>query len=84
MATSYVNERITFFSFFFCLLTLLRYSHGVSSPGRHVRTRLYFTSESHLHSLLTVLRFGGLVEVLSLEQIITVIFYFICISFIVI
>lgn len=22
-----------------------RYSHGVSSPGRHVRTRLYFTSE---------------------------------------
>ncbi|XP_032790901.1 inositol hexakisphosphate and diphosphoinositol-pentakisphosphate kinase 2 isoform X1 [Daphnia magna] len=39
-----------------------RYSHGVSSPGRHVRTRLYFTSESHIHSLLTVLRFGGLVE----------------------
>lgn len=40
-----------------------RYSHGVSSPGRHVRTRLYFTSESHLHSLLTVLRYGGLVKV---------------------
>ncbi len=40
-----------------------RYSHGVSSPGRHVRTRLYFTSESHLHSLLTVLRCGGLVQV---------------------
>uniref|UniRef100_A0A0K8T052 Inositol hexakisphosphate and diphosphoinositol-pentakisphosphate kinase n=1 Tax=Lygus hesperus TaxID=30085 RepID=A0A0K8T052_LYGHE len=39
-----------------------RYSHGVSSPGRHVRTRLYFTSESHLHSLLTVLRFGGLLS----------------------
>lgn len=39
-----------------------RYSHGVSSPGRHVRTRLYFTSESHLHSLLNVLRFGGLVK----------------------
>jgi inositol-hexakisphosphate/diphosphoinositol-pentakisphosphate 1-kinase len=37
-----------------------RYSHGVSSPGRHVRTRLYFTSESHVHSLLTVLRHGGL------------------------
>jgi len=37
-----------------------RYSHGVSSPGRHVRTRLYFTSESHIHSLLTVLRYGGL------------------------
>ena len=41
-----------------------RYSYGVSSPGRHVRTRLYFTSESHLHSLLTVLRCGGLVEVI--------------------
>lgn len=37
-----------------------QYSHGVSSPGRHVRTRLYFTSESHLHSLLTVLRHGQL------------------------
>ncbi|KAJ8951232.1 hypothetical protein NQ318_010260 [Aromia moschata] len=39
-----------------------RYSHGVSSPGRHVRTRLYFTSESHIHSLMTVLRYGGLVD----------------------
>ena len=38
------------------------YSHGVSSPGRHVRTRLYFTSESHIHSLLSVLHFGGLVS----------------------
>ena len=37
------------------------YSSGVSSPGRHVRTRLYFTSESHIHSLLTVLTHGGLV-----------------------
>ena len=32
-----------------------RYSSGVLSPGRHVRTRLYFTSESHIHSLLTIL-----------------------------
>lgn len=40
-----------------------RYSHGVSSPGRHVRTRLYFTSESHIHSLITVLRHGGLLDV---------------------
>lgn len=40
-----------------------RYSHGVSSPGRHVRTRLYFTSESHVHSLITVLRHGGLLDV---------------------
>ncbi len=39
------------------------YSKGVSSPGRHVRTRLYFTSESHLHSLLTVLRHGQLLPV---------------------
>ena len=38
------------------------YSSGVSSPGRHVRTRLYFTSESHIHSLLTVLCHGGLVH----------------------
>lgn len=40
-----------------------RYSSGVSSPGRHVRTRLYFTSESHIHSLLTILSEGGLVDV---------------------
>lgn len=40
-----------------------RYSHGVLSPGRHVRTRLYFTSESHIHSLLTVLQHGGLCDV---------------------
>jgi len=39
-----------------------RYATGVSSPGRHVRTRLYFTSESHIHSLLTVLSHGGLVH----------------------
>lgn len=45
-----------------------RYSHGVSSPGRHVRTRLYFTSESHVHSLLTVLRHGGLADIMSDEQ----------------
>lgn len=45
-----------------------RYSHGVTSPGRHVRTRLYFTSESHIHSLLTVLRLGGLVDVMTDEQ----------------
>lgn len=45
-----------------------RYSHGVTSPGRHVRTRLYFTSESHIHSLLTVLRLGGLIDVLTDEQ----------------
>ncbi|XP_058063906.1 inositol hexakisphosphate and diphosphoinositol-pentakisphosphate kinase [Anopheles bellator] len=45
-----------------------RYSYGVSSPGRHVRTRLYFTSESHVHSLLTVLRHGGLLNMNTDEQ----------------
>lgn len=40
-----------------------RYSRGVMSPGRHVRTRLYFTSESHVHSLLNVFRYGGLLDV---------------------
>ncbi|XP_077483151.1 inositol hexakisphosphate and diphosphoinositol-pentakisphosphate kinase isoform X25 [Amblyomma americanum] len=45
-----------------------QYSHGVSSPGRHVRTRLYFTSESHIHSLLTVLRYGGLLDETKDEQ----------------
>ncbi|CAH0551016.1 unnamed protein product [Brassicogethes aeneus] len=45
-----------------------RYSHGVSSPGRHVRTRLYFTSESHIHSLITVLRHGGLLDTKKDEQ----------------
>ncbi|XP_034031820.1 inositol hexakisphosphate and diphosphoinositol-pentakisphosphate kinase 2 isoform X6 [Thalassophryne amazonica] len=38
------------------------YSRGVMSPGRHVRTRLYFTSESHVHSLLNVFRYGGLLD----------------------
>ncbi|PWA24526.1 hypothetical protein CCH79_00011774 [Gambusia affinis] len=39
------------------------YSRGVMSPGRHVRTRLYFTSESHVHSLLSMFRYGGLLDV---------------------
>uniref|UniRef100_A0A667FQQ8 Inositol hexakisphosphate and diphosphoinositol-pentakisphosphate kinase n=1 Tax=Lynx canadensis TaxID=61383 RepID=A0A667FQQ8_LYNCA len=43
-------------------LSYLRYSRGVLSPGRHVRTRLYFTSESHVHSLLSVFRYGGLLD----------------------
>lgn len=42
---------------------VFRYSRGVMSPGRHVRTRLYFTSESHVHSLLSIFRYGGLLDV---------------------
>ena len=32
----------------------------VMSPERFVRTRLYFTSESHVHALFNCLRYGGL------------------------
>nr|XP_005163091.1 inositol hexakisphosphate and diphosphoinositol-pentakisphosphate kinase 1 isoform X4 [Danio rerio] len=45
-----------------------RYSRGVMSPGRHVRTRLYFTSESHVHSLLNIFRYGGLLNEQKDEQ----------------
>uniref|UniRef100_A0A8C1YR93 Inositol hexakisphosphate and diphosphoinositol-pentakisphosphate kinase n=1 Tax=Cyprinus carpio TaxID=7962 RepID=A0A8C1YR93_CYPCA len=44
------------------------YSRGVMSPGRHVRTRLYFTSESHVHSLLNIFRYGGLLNEQKDEQ----------------
>ncbi|XP_076127716.1 inositol hexakisphosphate and diphosphoinositol-pentakisphosphate kinase 1 isoform X2 [Alosa pseudoharengus] len=44
------------------------YSRGVMSPGRHVRTRLYFTSESHVHSLLNVFRYGSLLSEEKDEQ----------------
>ena len=33
------------------------YAQDINSPLRHVRTRIYFTSESHVHSLINVLRF---------------------------
>ncbi|XP_030045498.1 LOW QUALITY PROTEIN: inositol hexakisphosphate and diphosphoinositol-pentakisphosphate kinase 1 [Microcaecilia unicolor] len=44
------------------------YSRGVLSPGRHVRTRLYFTSESHVHSLLSIFRYGGLLDEFKDQQ----------------
>ena len=36
------------------------YATDINSPLRHVRTRIYFTSESHVHSLLNVLRYSHL------------------------
>ncbi|KAF5835970.1 hypothetical protein DUNSADRAFT_6635 [Dunaliella salina] len=33
------------------------FASDINSPLRHVRTRIYFTSESHIHSLVNVLRF---------------------------
>lgn len=32
----------------------------INTMGRRIRTRLYFTSESHLHTMLNVLRFAGM------------------------
>lgn len=40
---------------------------NVRTPDRHVRTRLYFTSESHIHSLMNVLRYCNLDESLQGE-----------------
>ncbi|DAZ95082.1 TPA: hypothetical protein N0F65_002976 [Lagenidium giganteum] len=35
-----------------------KHKHEIKSTHRSVRTRLYFTSESHLHTLLNVMRYG--------------------------
>ncbi|XP_075510688.1 inositol hexakisphosphate and diphosphoinositol-pentakisphosphate kinase VIP2-like isoform X1 [Primulina tabacum] len=40
---------------------------NVRTPERHVRTRLYFTSESHIHSVMNVLRYCNLDESLQGE-----------------
>ncbi|KAM0943706.1 putative phosphotransferase with a phosphate group as acceptor [Dioscorea sansibarensis] len=41
---------------------------NVKTPERHVRTRLYFTSESHIHSLMNVLRYCNMDESLRGEE----------------
>ncbi|XP_078429870.1 inositol hexakisphosphate and diphosphoinositol-pentakisphosphate kinase VIP2-like isoform X2 [Wolffia australiana] len=41
---------------------------NVRTPDRHVRTRLYFTSESHIHSVMNVLRYCNLDEALQGEE----------------
>ncbi|XP_077210138.1 inositol hexakisphosphate and diphosphoinositol-pentakisphosphate kinase VIP2-like isoform X2 [Tasmannia lanceolata] len=41
---------------------------NVKTPERHVRTRLYFTSESHIHSLMNVLRYCNVDESLQGED----------------
>lgn len=41
---------------------------NVKTPDRHVRTRLYFTSESHIHSLMNVLRYCNMDESLQEED----------------
>ncbi|CAI2320334.1 unnamed protein product [Caenorhabditis sp. 36 PRJEB53466] len=40
-----------------------RASQGIATPFRHVRTRLYFTSESHIHTLMNLIRYGNLCSV---------------------
>jgi inositol hexakisphosphate/diphosphoinositol-pentakisphosphate kinase len=37
-----------------------QYAEDVNSTSRHVRTRVYFTSESHLHALVNVIRYAHL------------------------
>ncbi len=41
---------------------------AINTLGRCVRTRLYFTSESHLHTLLNVLRYPGEGELCAIDK----------------
>uniref|UniRef100_A0A1D1ZXV8 Inositol hexakisphosphate and diphosphoinositol-pentakisphosphate kinase n=1 Tax=Auxenochlorella protothecoides TaxID=3075 RepID=A0A1D1ZXV8_AUXPR len=36
------------------------YATDINSPLRHVRTRIYFTSESHMHALMNIVRYAHL------------------------
>ncbi|KAK9917336.1 hypothetical protein WJX75_003277 [Coccomyxa subellipsoidea] len=47
------------------------YAQDINSPLRHVRTRIYFTSESHMHSLINVLRFAHLSRETAAESLLS-------------
>ena len=55
------------------------YATDINSPLRHVRTRIYFTSESHVHSLINVLRYShlaGMLCYLSMPLIMLLVIWF--------
>jgi inositol hexakisphosphate/diphosphoinositol-pentakisphosphate kinase len=39
-----------------------QYAEDINSTSRHVRTRVYFTSESHMHALINVVRYAHLCD----------------------